>query len=210
MPSEQSPDKDGQSDTPRYDALLERAHNPVRFDFKVEDLWDALLDTERGLAKAREVANRETMAAAHWKAKAESVPSAIQEPVRITEVVGADGKGVAAPCAISGCALMTGDTVMPSSEPATADNLLDYVRIDLTEAGGTRSMIECDKERLLGLLQKLTSLPSATLSADSLLRRARAVLPQRDYHKADRTEALAVRDAIDAYFDGVDSEGGGK
>lgn len=32
-------------------------------------------------------------------------PSAIE---RITEVIGADGKGVAAPCAIDGCALMTG------------------------------------------------------------------------------------------------------
>lgn len=42
------------------------------------------------------------------------------------------------------------------SPSRTSEDLLDYVRIDLTEAGGTRSMVECDKERLLGLLERLT------------------------------------------------------
>lgn len=38
---------------------------------------------------------------------------------RITEVVGADGKGVAAPCAIDGCALMTGQAKHIRDIPST-------------------------------------------------------------------------------------------
>lgn len=39
----------------------------------------------------------------------------------------------------------------------SAEDLLDSVRIDLREAEGTRSMVECDTERLLGLLETLLS-----------------------------------------------------
>lgn len=52
------------------------------------------------------------------------------------------------------------------SNTPLAEDLLSYVRIDLTEDGGTRSMIECDKERLLGLLQRLTSAQSETERSD--------------------------------------------
>lgn len=38
---------------------------------------------------------------------------------------------------------------------SAAKDLLDCVRIDLTEEGGTRSMVECDTERLLGMFELL-------------------------------------------------------
>lgn len=108
-------------------------------------------------------------------------------------------------CLVRQASLFAASETAPNG---TADYLLAYVRIDLTEAGGTRSMVECDTERLRGLLQSLTAARSAIECIPASLRAFGSYEAFMDYciAKGNKTGDSSFKVAYELYCSNIGQE----